>query len=233
MPANDIIDRIEKLLRRTTENGATTAEAEQALAYAQKLMDKHNIELAEVMSHNQDAAPKFDDVGEEPVQFKAKFETFEKSVAHTVCTMCDLKFYYRNHRYPKKRIEVVFYGLQRDIDIGKMLYAELTLMSRVMARHHLGKKWTQSHWHYCNGFAYGLQIKADEWKAERDRQRSTNTNALIVLKDELIAQYQEKNLKLRTARSSARQNTHTDEFQQGVRDGKDYDLSVDRNDHLN
>ena len=47
---NKIVDRIQKLLERTIENGATEAEAEQALEYANKLLEKHNLELEQVLA---------------------------------------------------------------------------------------------------------------------------------------------------------------------------------------
>lgn len=43
-----ILDRVRKLLARTTANGATEAEAQSAMAMAQRLMDEHNIAVAEL-----------------------------------------------------------------------------------------------------------------------------------------------------------------------------------------
>ena len=84
-----VIDRIEQLLKRTTENGATQAEAEQAVAYAQKLMDKHNLELADVVASGEEKLG-MDDVSEVDAQFKAKFESFEKSLIHTAVSYTHL-----------------------------------------------------------------------------------------------------------------------------------------------
>src|SRR5262245_58660173 len=43
-----ILERIQKLLAKTTGNGATEAEAQTALAMAQELMDAHNIAMADL-----------------------------------------------------------------------------------------------------------------------------------------------------------------------------------------
>src|SRR5215471_17210395 len=50
-----LLDRIQALLSKTVERGATEAEAQAALAAAQRLMDAHNIELAQVLDHDPDA----------------------------------------------------------------------------------------------------------------------------------------------------------------------------------
>jgi hypothetical protein len=50
-----LLGRIQALLNKTVERGATEAEAQAALAVAQRLMDAHNIELAQVVDHDSDA----------------------------------------------------------------------------------------------------------------------------------------------------------------------------------
>jgi hypothetical protein len=50
MTRNELLERIHKLMSRTTTNGATEAEAATALLMAQRLMDEHNIAVAEIES---------------------------------------------------------------------------------------------------------------------------------------------------------------------------------------
>jgi hypothetical protein len=45
-----LLGRIQNLLNKTTQNGATEAEAATAMTNAQKIMDEHNIALADVVS---------------------------------------------------------------------------------------------------------------------------------------------------------------------------------------
>ena len=53
---NDYMAKIEKLLRKTVDNGATEAEAQQALLMAQKLMAEHHIALREIKDSDNVAA---------------------------------------------------------------------------------------------------------------------------------------------------------------------------------
>ena len=49
-----LLSRIQNLLNKTVQNGATEAEAATFMAAAQRLMDEHNIALAEVVSRSAD-----------------------------------------------------------------------------------------------------------------------------------------------------------------------------------
>jgi hypothetical protein len=55
MNRTELLDRIQKLMSRTTTNGATEAEAATATLMAQRLMDQHNIRVAEVESRTGDS----------------------------------------------------------------------------------------------------------------------------------------------------------------------------------
>jgi Protein of unknown function (DUF2786) len=49
-----LLSRIQNLLNKTVQNGATEAEAATAMANAQRLMDQHNIALADIVSRSDD-----------------------------------------------------------------------------------------------------------------------------------------------------------------------------------
>jgi hypothetical protein len=55
MDREQLLDRIQKLLNMTVANGATEAEAEAAMAAARRLMDAHNIAMAEAISRDETA----------------------------------------------------------------------------------------------------------------------------------------------------------------------------------
>lgn len=243
MPSERIVTQIKSLLKKASDGDSksSAAEVEQALAFAQKLMDKHNLEMADlVASGDEHLSDK--DMGEDPVQFKAKLETFEKSLLHCVCDMTDTKWYYckkpildaKKNKWTRK-IKVAIYGLAKDVAIARSLYAELVLVTRIMARHHMGKKWTQKHWHYMNGFADGLHDQSVMAKYKREQERrenaQSNSTALIVVKDALIEKYEEK-LGLVKGRSRGRRNAPSEEFSRGHRDGSEYDLSIDESTHV-
>ena len=239
--AKNVEEQIRSLLKKAQdgESGSSQAEVEQALAYAQKLMEKHNLEMADLLEAEKRTLGD-NDMGEETAQMKAKLEVFEKRLAWVVSDLCNVRWYYGektilNEDIPlgqrgrwQKKTRLVFYGVRADVAAARVLYLELVVVTRVMARHALGKKWTQKHWHYCRGFAAALREKARELKeaaeAKREKEQEKNPGtALMVLKDQLIEQYAKNKLNLATARSRGHEKTSA-EFMAGVADGREYDL---------
>ena len=244
-----IEDKIRDLLRRTTENGATESEAEQAIGYAQKLMERHNIELAQVLKEEQRELD-LDDITDEVVQSKSTMEVFERDIATCVCSICGVKWYYQKKwvpnvkyeklldkyyekptskrgKYPEAqvmKVNIHFYGLAQDVAAARILYCDLVVITRALARHSVGKRWTQRHWHYCRGFAEGLRLKAWELAAEARQVRSSDCTVLITTKNNLVQRFAEERLRLRSGRASKRK-LNSELFAKGVADGKQYDLA--------
>lgn len=235
----DIIDKLEKLMRRTKENGCSEAEIEQAIAFARRLMDKHNIEMSEVLSASNKEL-NINEITEECVRTHSKTDRHEISILHTVCNVCDVKAYFIKDRILNKNMKFkdqykfMVFGFPNDVLAAKILYSELLIASLAMTRHRLGTGWSLQHKYYCNGFCAGLYQKSKDLK-QNAGQGSTNQSActaLIRIKDQLIRQY-EDGLNAKTRRSGrAPKAGENGEYYQGLNDGKSYEYGVDRHSKL-
>lgn len=239
MDKQKIIDKIEKLMRKTREAGASEAESETAIRAARKLMDEYNVELAEVMAAADSAAKdplSVDNVVEQVCRENNTAVTFERLLMWVVCFVCDCKWYkqkeIKSGPFKRKR-QLVLYGFERDVVAARALWIELSITVKAMARAHLGKGWSSKHLQYANGFAYGLYDKAKAMKDERERKpvETSDCTALIVRKKEdALTTYGEEKLQLAKGRSHMRPVDSN--FALGNSHGRQHDLKADRSQKL-
>jgi hypothetical protein len=235
MAANreEVIEKIEKIMRRTHDgSGASEAEVEQALAYARKLMDQFQIDLAEVLEANKEELSDKDITSQ---QLETTVGTFQTEICRTACDICDAKFYFANDVVLKKgkysRVKkYVIYGMTQDVIAARCLFLELMLAVKALGKAKYGTGSGKEFWTYCGGFAVGLRDKARSLKHSSDTAvKPSSCTTLIVRKTELIRSFQ-ATLGLRPSRmkgyGSGRQQS--DAFGQGYRDGQEYDASPDR-----
>jgi hypothetical protein len=228
---DSILSKLEALMKRTRENGASEAEVESAMAVARKLMDQHNIAMEEILLKEQQGGAQTIDVVEQDVRTSAKKDRFEHYLMHAASDICDVKWYWKTFKLGggRKQITLVFYGMKHDVLAAKLLFLELLVTVRAMARVKVGKGWTQRHYYYCDGFTAGLMQKAAQLKAQ-SQQAATSSTALILCKDQAIAKYADEVLKAKTAKTRGidKSRLSSEEFQEGYRDGCDYDLNPKR-----
>jgi len=198
-----IISKIRKLIRLA--NGTSfEAEAETAIAHARALMDRHNIEEAEVLisedeDEKQTASKKFyDDVTQDDVHgVGGGLQRYEMSLAHTPCKVCDVKSYLswrlgtskRGNRITRRQF-VTFVGPKRDVAVAKALYIELLVGLRRNATQLYGPNWGKRHTSYAHGFCYSLYQKACE--IVRKSQRDNQTTDIVLAKEVILDKWLEE-----------------------------------------
>lgn len=234
---DNILSKLEALMKRTRENGASEAEVEAAMAVARRLMDEHNIQMEELLAKQKmDGSPSSIEIKEEQARVSAKMDRFEKYLMHTASYICDVKWYYKTVRRfdpedqkVKKQIQLIFYGMGHDVFAAKLLFLELLVVVRAMARVKVGKQWTQRHYYYCDGFCAGLMSKAQALKAKSNRAAVSSTS-LILVKDHAIAKYGEEVLCLHTGKSRPMDSSRyfSKEYSEGYQDGNEYDINPKR-----
>lgn len=210
MDRGKIVQQIEAVLRRTREGAnATEAEVEQAVAFAERLMKKHNIEMAEVL-----------DAGESPYTSKDIVELcvwdkskkpgrYVRNIIATACKITGSRHYILGPR-------MYAYGIKEDCETAKVIIEELVVIVRTLARHTCGKGWGPKQRSYALGFSVGL------WQKFSEPAQEKQTAGLIVLKNELI-DAKAIELDLKPARK-ARTVKVTDDYFTGLDDGKDFEL---------
>jgi hypothetical protein len=231
MSKESIIDKIRNLMSRTADKGCSEAEVESALKIARKLMDTHQVEMADLMEA-QKRSYTMDDIVEQIVRTHCKIDRWEKMMMQCVCILTDTKCYRTETfvveagKHVKKK-QVVYYGEKQDVAAAHALYVELLIVFKAMARHRLGTKWTQAHYHYMEGFGSGMLSVFYEERAAAKSQQSSNTTGMIIHKSQLIKAYAETKLRLKTSRSSApaKKGENSGAYRSGHADGRAYNPS--------
>jgi Protein of unknown function (DUF2786) len=230
-----IVDRIEKLMRRTRENGASESEVETAMKLVQKLMDEHNVEMAEVMAKKGQQL-NASDIIEESIRTRCKIFKHEEYLFMVCCEICEVKGYYRDKFNEKKRKydkEFVAYGVGSDVRAAHILMVELLITVMALCRAKMGPGWNGPQQRYCDGFGYGLLMKVLKEKQDRQPITTSNCTTMIVRKKELIRQHGEKlNLRQRRNRGEKLSRYADSDFQRGMNDGREYEVNADRTEHV-
>lgn len=230
---DSILTKLEALMKRTRENGASEAEVESAMAVARKLMDANNIEMEELLFRQTSNGAASIEIKEEEARTASKLDRFERYLMSTAAAVCDVKWYYSKSRVwdPEKRkqksqVRLVFYGMPQDVLAARLLFLELIVIVRAMARTKVGKSWSQRHYYYCDGFCAGLLCKADQLK-EQSNSAATSSTSLILRKDLALAKYGTEVLCVRqaTSRPMGKERSRSTEYNEGWCDGHDYDLN--------
>lgn len=231
MQSEKLLKRLNQILKRTTDNGATEAEAKQALEYAEKLMREHDIEMSEVEGYAESLTT--DAVQDFMARSVVSPALFEKILACAVAKLFNCgcyvrKNYSKNPRSPKT--EMHFVGFQLDTQAAGATYCELIVAARAFARAYFGSGWRSEHNNFCKGFAFGIIDKIDDIVRERESEQeveTSNSTALIVRKNELV---QNKLVELGIVKPKKSRAVGAGAgFTEGRFEGSNYSLSANSN----
>lgn len=208
-----LIKKIQALLAKTTAKGCTEAEAMSALGLAQKLMDEYEVTDADLELKGEEAqAEDVDAADPHKIRFRLNIN---------IGLFCDVKIA-RNRKTGVDK----FVGLQSDIELAKYLMDSLEHFIKHQLAWHLGlfghtfKPGTRGV--HIKSFVAGCISRINERLAEliKARKTSTNKNALMVIKTDLIAKkMNEVGWRSKTTNVSQK-HTMTDSYRYGSEAGK-------------
>jgi hypothetical protein len=186
----DIFEKLKKILA-LAERGGTQAEMEAAMAKAQEMAARHNIELGEVMAQRSD-----DEKAEviETDRVDMRFRAGKKSIEHTyivqvLITCFDVRAVYLHNG------SICFIGEKTDVRLAqfcfKFLEAQFSKLMRKYIASIKGKAYgTASQQHsFYTGLATGISINN-----RRIREEAVATNdsmALVIMKKEEMVKARE------------------------------------------
>lgn len=200
-----IINRIRKILERSKDPNAPEGEVETALAMAEKLMQKYNIDEHQVLLSS-DAARRtaYETITEAMAYQRAnKIDQWDMTLAWVCNCVCGTKFFLRhpyatNTRGKVGPVEQIhFYGFPRDVAVAQALFMELLATMRAMARLRLGRNMDKADERsYCTGFSSRLHSRANQIKKDRDEapagSEEATAGAIVLAKDTLLERYAEE-----------------------------------------
>lgn len=214
MVNEDLKRKIAALRQKTTENGATEAEAMEAMAVVEKLMAKHQITQEELSSWETNSSKV--ELSETESVSKGKFmEPAYQWLSKSIMEFCGTF-----HVHYTSSFKVKIYGREEDVKVAEYMFFVLNT-----AIHQGFAQWQrdnppncrvgtrqQQYNAFCSGFAEAVRAKLNELRPESD------STALVVKKSELVKKrYTEvhgdlrkiKASTVRTADSTARQAGRT------------------------
>lgn len=195
-----LIQKIKALMSKTVENGCTEAEAMAALSMAQAMMDAYEVTEDEVNQTKQESA----EVGQ--TKDMRDPHNIKNHMGMAISEFTNTKIWTSNN---KKTLN--YCGLISDVDFALWLTEHLTLfVQRELKNYIWAGGYTSlepsSKRRVINGFVYGCTIRINqrlrELVAQGKVNASTNANALVVVKNELInRKMQELDMNLRMPRN--------------------------------
>jgi Protein of unknown function (DUF2786) len=179
-----VAEIVQALLQKTTENGATEAEAMAAAAKARELMDRHQIDLGEVGMAKE---------GVHKVSIKRghyKTLAVKDRLAHFVSEFCDCRVW-----LTKSSDEMHFFGLRSDADFAGWLIQSLQQFVGtgaqlfILNQPHMEAR---PRWEAEKAFVLGAIDKINTRLAELTRERRATMakgdgKSLVVVKGALVA----------------------------------------------
>lgn len=220
---SDIANKVQMLLNKTIENGATQAEAETAAKIAQSLIEKYRLDLAELES-------KIDDIGEQgAIDQLGSVITWKVDLANTIANTNGCKLIIRTTRgYRGKVSSFIVIGKASDANIAKCFYNNLVeviestckvTMSRTVGAS--GKTWSNS---FKLGMVTAIRTRLDEGK--REARKEANCNALVKLdnRDKEVQNWISKHMRLKS-RAGVSSNINGSAYSAGIAAGKGINLS--------
>lgn len=203
-PSDDIVARIQKLLRLANDSSASEGEIENALKFARELMTKYAIDEAQL-------GDKKPAVSYESPAYRVSVSVWERSLAAAIAMATDCEWALQKTAQghaPR------FYGLAASSTIACLLY-ELTRVSiRECSRKTLGKFDVFFARGYCAGLREVLQAA---------KQQAEQTNAIVLARNQIVADHM-KTLTLKPLRSRSSTGFNPDSYEAGRQQGKKVNL---------
>jgi hypothetical protein len=192
-------DRIRKLLNLAENDAATEGEINNAVNFAQRLMQEHHITQEDIHTHAADQE-RVEMNQEAAFTSGVKVCAWEHALANFVTEMIGSVGVYSagthnattphgtmlfdNKGQPCKRHKYVFYGEIEEARLATDLYTDLTRTIAAMARMRYGGALRGDGRDYGLGFVSGLRTKLSEAKT----QAQTETTALAVRCTQIVTQ---------------------------------------------
>lgn len=259
MTKESIISKVKKLMAIAENDASSDGEIDNAMRFAQQLMDNHHLTEEDLAHEPDDDYAKVDkaDKGERRAFVGRQLYTWESMLAGFASKFVGCPCYVDNNlktaRKPngfavldengdvKKGKSIVFYGIAEDAMIAVEIYNELRALIATMAVGKWGGCYRGDGAAYSEGFVSGLNTKLAKARIEDKKSESTSMillshrrDALIKYKNEKAQQWlsKERGIKLRSGGSRTGSSGSYEARRDGRKDGAATDVSANRSKKL-
>lgn len=170
-----ILKRIQKLLALAKDKGASPAEAESAMAMAQRLMTKYGIEMANIS----DDSPKSSIKHEAFFTRKGSFNPADNLIMNLLMHYYKVRILFSNNRYDR---DIIIVGTPENVEIAKYVHGYL--------RNVFFRCWNEykktTYGANRTSFYRGLWFGIDQRMEEAEKQAKAEESSDAVQKYELV-----------------------------------------------
>jgi hypothetical protein len=264
MDLDKVKANIRAMLNLANDSAATQGEIDNAMRFVNKLMAQHQLK-DEDLSEVDDKLLQLEraEMNHEWAYYNGhKVSEWEGIVATFCCSLVGgVKNYYTSnvpykvdgvlqHFFdgkPMTKPTIVFYGLEEDVEIARMLFVELTTTIATMGKLKWGGIFRGEGREYCTGFAQGLysQLQRDNAEqlmlAREGDTKTTKSTAMVAIenrgmivkkKQDLAIKYRKEKLGIDKLRSGGNfasgRDFSADARNEGRNDGKSHSVSAER-----
>jgi hypothetical protein len=188
--------RVRGLLSKTTDNGATEAEAIASAAKAREIMDRYRLTMSDVEIQEEEIVKEEVD-RENPLRFAPT-----DYCASGIERYCGIKIWYQKRCGVRRAI---FFGLKSDVKMARYLYEMIAGTIKVQSAAYARSASCRDR-DDPRGFRLGMAARIDERLSEMARAAepvatTASGTALVVVKNAIVdAAYSDLHLKLRKSR---------------------------------
>lgn len=228
MTREEVLSKIQKMLRLATNKGATENEAYVAMQQAQKLAIQYGLSLGDISV--EEDKPKQEKIIEDYIEKFTFSNVYNKKLIYIVA---------RNFRcevlvsHGDRLVRGVFVGSETNVAIAKeVVISAYCFMEKKAKEHSVGDAWLSKRYmnSYRLGFLDGLESKYKDnlSKLKKEYPEAVKTDAeygLVVVKPESLAEYMEPYKKKPVYRSSAQRNDagrSNASYSSGYQDGQGF-----------
>lgn len=175
-----LLERIQKLLAKTEENGCTEHEAAAAFAMASRIMAEAGLAMADVLAHDPEAAHH---------RAQVAHESARRDFLHDAATGVIAKYFSVRATIIRgeRRVRYVLFGLGPDVEAAGFVWCRIVSAceagwTRFRARFDSHPSARKS---YVLGFMMGVEVKIRDQRAALEAERPGSGRELARLRDRL------------------------------------------------
>ena len=186
-------EKIKSLLAKAVDPASTPAEADEAMSFAQKLMAKHNLSIADIEALGQDAFTETKINGRKVKSGDTAFHPVDRYLGHYIGRFCGCKAWTQHGANEDMPRDYVYFGVESDVefatylrgiwiqhfDLNWSVYKENNPRLKELAR---------ARQNFSFAFADQMRKRLDSWAVNPndDGKHLSSENTLVVQKLDLV-----------------------------------------------
>ena len=183
------IEQIRALMSKTIENGATEAEAMQAIALAKKLMMKHGLTMDDIK--NKTVSLEDYVWGTNAKSYSKRISSFEKVISVVIAAYTNTKPLIHSkelsdEKYARGEHIILFFGHKIDVELAVYMMNMCSSALKIECAKYVASSKDKIHGNRLKSFSIGMAQSIENKIQELMVEESSASNELIVVKNAIV-----------------------------------------------